>query len=109
MSKRLFRLTAKFCGDDAEARAERVVAHLDVDASAASCAKALTACGWQTRTLSAELRVAMLESCAVEWEHSNSAFGDEKAKEFLGMARAVREPTGWDDVAPFSGRRAGEA
>ena len=105
MSKRLFRLTAKFCGDDAEARAERVCANITTDASAAACAKALTACGWLTRTLSAELRVAALEALADERATVGDGRGEE---EYRALASAAREPTGWDDLAPFSGRRAGE-
>lgn len=109
MSKRLFRLTARFCGDDAEARAERVCTRLGPDASAATCAKALTACGWSTRTLSAELRAATLEENAAGWENGAHGDDDSLAATFREMARAVREPTGWDDRAPFHGRCAGEA
>ena len=104
------KIMASFCSaseERAHVAAERITGP---DATAAALGKALVSMGWITKTLSAEVRTAMLEDAADENEALARAYRSARcaasARSLRDMAASVREPTSWDDQHPFAGRAA---
>lgn len=107
---RTTKIVAAFCSaseDRARLAAERLTGP---DAPPSALGKALVSMGWIAKTLSAEVRAAMLEDAADENEVLARAYRSARcastARALRDMAATVREPTSWDDRHPFTGRHA---